>query len=583
MEQQADLNTYLKVLKRRKKQFILPALAVLLLGLIINFVLPSTYRSEATILVEAQEIPEEMVQSTVTGYVEERIQAITQIVLSRTNLLRIIERFDLYAKDRRSSTTEEIVSKMREDITMEPVQAEVANPQSGRTGMATIAFTLSYEGKEPRKVAQVANTLVSLLLEESARKREEKAQTTVTFLEDQLKELDREITSIEDDIAKFKDKHQLSMPELMELNLQMIHRLEDRIDQKQEEIKKLEDRRIYLEGQLATIEPVKHSLTMSGERTLTPEEELRQLRSQYLSLKSSKSEKHPDVIQMRKQLNALEKEVSTQNQLRDLHKDLDARESELAKLSKRYSDKHPDVIKTRKRVAELEETIEQLAARQEVLKEDMVEPDNPSYINLKTQIKSTEMEMRAARQELANMRAKHEQLLSRIEETPKVEQAYTELLRNYENAKAKYQETKSRLLSARESREMERSRMAQKLTLIDPPAEPEEPYKPNRVALLLIGAVMSMGFGVGSGSLAEFLDTSVHSAQGLAAVTSRPLLAAIPAIETKGDRRRRRLKRLAVLLGLVLAVALGLWLVHTLFRPLDVLWIQIVRKVQFML
>ena len=583
MEQHPDITTYFRILKRRKWLFILPIVGVMIVAAIVAFALPPVYRSEATLLVESQEIPEDIVQSSVTGYVEERIQAISQVVLSRPNLIELINRFNLYPGERKRRTTEEITTAMREDISISPVQTEVTDPKSGRTGTATIAFTLSYEGREPRKVAQVANTLVSLFLEESAKKREEKAQTTVRFLEEQLQDLNQEIDVIEENIAQFKDQHQLSLPELMQWNLQMIQRVEDRMDQTEEELNKLQDRKIYLRGQLATLEPYKNAVNAEGKLTASPQEQLKQLRNRYLTLKSSKSEKHPDVIQLRKQVEALEQQVSARHKLRNLHKDLESVSVELARLRKRYSEKHPDVIKAVKKKKELKEQIADLSVDQGVPNEEAVEPDSPAYINLQTQIESTQMEIQAARKDLQRMRSKYAELQRRIEKTPKVEQAYTELQRNYENAKAKYQETKSRLLSAREAQDLEQNQISQKLTLVDPPTVPEEPYKPNRMALLLVGAVLSLGCGVGSGSLGEFMDTSMHTPRDLSALTSRPLLAAIPNIQTHRERRRRRMKVLLTVLGVLAGTLVLLWLVHTFIRPLDVIWIQIMRKVQLLL
>ena len=151
MEQNADIRQYWEAVKRRKRHIFIPAVLVFLLSVVVAFVLPPVYKSSGTILIEAQEIPQDFVRSTVTGYVEERVQMITQLVLSRARLLEIINRFGLYEDLKGRSTTEEIVENMREDIQMEPIQAEVVNPQSGRPGSATIAFTLSYEGEDPNR------------------------------------------------------------------------------------------------------------------------------------------------------------------------------------------------------------------------------------------------------------------------------------------------------------------------------------------------------------------------------------------------------------------------------------------------
>ena len=134
MEQHTDLSIYLDVLKRRRWHFLLPALIVMVVSATVAMLLPSIFVAEATIQVEAQEIPENMVQSTVTGYVEERLQSVKQVVLSRSNLLTLIERYDLYPDKERVITKDELAKRFRDAITLEPVRTEVFNPRSGQRG-----------------------------------------------------------------------------------------------------------------------------------------------------------------------------------------------------------------------------------------------------------------------------------------------------------------------------------------------------------------------------------------------------------------------------------------------------------------
>lgn len=255
MQEQINISQYMRVIRRRKWYFIIPAVLVLGISVCVAMALPAVYKSEATILVERQMIPEELVQSTVSGYVEEHLQTIKQVILSRSNLLEIINRFDLHPEMRKSSPTEKLISKMREDISLEPLHAEVSNPQTGRQATATIAFTIVYEGNDPRTVAKVANTLASQLIEENSRQREHKAESTVKFLHDQLEQINQQLAATEEHIASFKNQHLHSLPELMQLNLQTLERFQERIDRKRDEINTLQDRKIYLEGQLAGLEP----------------------------------------------------------------------------------------------------------------------------------------------------------------------------------------------------------------------------------------------------------------------------------------------------------------------------------------
>jgi uncharacterized protein involved in exopolysaccharide biosynthesis len=578
MDETADIRQYWDVIKRRKLQILVPAVLVFCLCVVIAVVWPPVYKSSATILIEAQEIPQDFVRTTVTGYVEERLQMITQIVLSRNRLLEIINRLQLYEDLKGRFTTEEIIEEMREDIQMETIQAEVVNPQSGRPGSATVAFTLSYEGKNPRKVGEVANVLASLYLEENLKNREEKARTTFEFLETQLEALRSDIVRTEAQIAEFKDKHINELPELMQLNLQTMDRLQREIDAKEEQIKTLTNRKIYLEGQLAAIEPMMYTVSLEGKRLMTPKEEVQTLQSQYMSLRATLSDGHPDVVNLKKRLDAMETEVATREDLRERYRQLHNKETELALISKKFSDKHPDMIKLKKEVAKLKDEVQALSEKQTVLKASNEKPENPSYINLQTQIASTQLDVENARRELSLLKEKYEDYQRRVENTPQVEQQYRALERDYTNAQAKYQETMNRLLAAKEAKGLEESRMGEKFTLVDPAVMPEKPDRPNRLAILLIGLVLAAGAGIGVGSAAEYTDQSVYRADELAKVAGYPVLAMIPYLATPQDLVRQRLKRWAFAGGTVGIVIAGLAALHYFYRPLDILWIKLIRE-----
>jgi len=118
-----------------------------------------TYKSSATILIKEQDIPNELVRSTVTSFAAQRIQTISQSVMTRPNLMAIIEKYDLYVKERRKKTLEEVLQNMQDDISVDMVTADVVDPRTGRLGVATIAFTLSYEGASSASTQKVTGEL----------------------------------------------------------------------------------------------------------------------------------------------------------------------------------------------------------------------------------------------------------------------------------------------------------------------------------------------------------------------------------------------------------------------------------------
>jgi capsular polysaccharide biosynthesis protein len=329
----------------------------------------------------------------------------------------------------------------------------------------------------------------------------------------------------------------------MQLNLQTMERLQREIDSKEEQIKSLNNRRVYLEGQLALLEPIMYKVTTDGKRTLTPREELEVLRSQYLSQSTVLSEEHPDMISLKKKISALEGQVSTQTDIRQRQKDLYDKEGQLALLAKKYSDQHPDVVALRKEVTRLRKEVRDLSASKGVLKVDDATPENPAYISIKTSIISTRMEIETTYNELKLLRERYVDYQRRVENTPKVEQKYLDLQRDYTNAKQKYQDTMAKLLTAREAKGLEEGQLGEKFTILESAVVPTSPYKPNRLALILLGVVIGAGVGLGFGALAEYLDNSLHRSDELAEFTGQPVLAAIPYFETSEDHTKKRRRR----------------------------------------
>ncbi len=579
MQQSSDIAYYLEVLRRRKLQFLVPAAIVFSLVVILAFVLAPVYKSTATILIEDQEIPQDLVQTTVTGFVEERLQSISQVVLSHGNLLNIIKEFDLYPDLVGKYTTEEIIFKMREDIKLEPITAEVTNQYSGRPSSATVAFTLSYEGRHPQKVAQVANILTSLFLKENLKEREKKAKSTFDFLELQLAELRSEILELESKIAKFKENHVNELPELLVHNMNSMERLQREMDKVQEQIASLKNRKVYLQGQLASIDPNLRIISNEGKRFATSKEELERLRREYITLTSKYSELHPDVVALKRQISSLEKKVDTVGNLDGIQRQIKEKELELSVLSKKYSDKHPEVIMLKKQIDALNEQLEDESMQDHLFESAGSVPDNPGYIQIQTQIASTELEISEAERVYADLSHDYSGYQKRVVDTPQVEQGYKILLRDYDNAQRKYQETNSRLMSAREAKGLEQSQLAERFTLIDPPIVPEKPIRPNRIALVLVGFILALGIGVGVGTFLEFMDRSIRRSEELSDIVKLPILAVVPYWESATEAKAITHRKWLIILSVLSAGVLVLVGIHFLYMPLDIIAVKVIRKI----
>jgi uncharacterized protein involved in exopolysaccharide biosynthesis len=555
-------------LRRRALPMVIVSALVALVTLPLVFALPPVYRSTAKILVEDQDIPRDLVRSTITSFAEERIQVISQRLMTIGTLLPMVEKYDLYARERRYVSTEEILDRMRNDIRIETVSTE----RGGGQAAATIAFKLSYSNAAPDKAQKVASELVSLYLNENVRARTQRAGETTEFLSEEAARVGKDISELEAKLATFKRENAGRLPELLQFNMQLRDRAESELDEIVRRIQMLEDRKIYLASQLTVLRESTPA-PAAGDLTLDPEERLRALRNRYASAASIYSATHPDVVRMRREIDALEKSTGSKGQEVDAERLEEAR-NELKRLSGRYAANHPDVVRQRKLVASLE------AAQSGAKSPSSKKSSTGSYISLAVQIESATQEVQALRARHTEVRNRLAAYNANLRDTPGVEQIYRDLVRDYENATRKYNELRSKQMEARIALTLEKDRKAERFSLIEPPQYPEKPAEPNRKKLLAMAVIGSVGGGVGAGVLAESLNHSVTGPRALGALLDVPVMGVVPRVTNEMQRARRRRWLLIAAAGLVLALIAALIVTHFFIMPLDTLGYVLLRRLQ---
>ncbi|MCK4605147.1 MAG: lipopolysaccharide biosynthesis protein, partial [Deltaproteobacteria bacterium] len=421
---------------------------------------------------------------------EERIKTITEQILKRQTLEQIIKDFRLYPDRQANDPVENILSKMRKDISVEMVSAMVPTRRSERQVEVNVAFTVSYEGGDPEKVAQVANRLTSLFLEYNISLRENLARTTTKILEQQLEDYRDTTRLLDEKIARFKEEHLTELPELMRLNLEIERQIRRQIEGVEAKMLALEDRRVYLEGQLAMISP---NVLLMGGQVWEPRDRLKLLRSQAISLEASLSLKHPDVIKIRREIEELKKTVSVYDERRNLEEMLNDKEVQLENLRNHTTDKHPDMLRLKQEISDIKIALADSQADEAGSADPaFTGATNPAYINIHTQIKRTEIEMESLQTQRKELDVRWQQYVKRLEKMPQVEQDYQDLIRDYSSAQKKYNETFAKLMEARQAEGLEESQVGEKFTVVDPPHLPEKPVKPNRMAIVLIGFILGL-------------------------------------------------------------------------------------------
>ncbi|GAO34655.1 lipopolysaccharide biosynthesis protein [Sulfuricella sp. T08] len=576
-EQTTDLKDYLVAFRRRKKQILTATGILAVISVLVALLLPPVYRSSATILIEEQEIPVDMVRSTITSYADQRIQVISQHVMTRANMMQIVEKYNLYPRQRKRETTEEILDRMRKDIKLNMVSADVRDRRSGANTVATIAFTLGYDSETAAGAQKVVNELTTLYLNQNLKTRQQKTSETSTFLSEESARLSEHISEIEAKLAEFKEKNAGRLPELAGLNMQMRDRTDSEVMEVDRQLNVLDERKIYLEGQLSQLKPNSPMTSASGERILDSDERLKSLQAQYVSLSGIYSADHPDVIKMRREIDALKKETGGDGDMQEQAKQLTRMRSDLAMMREKYSDNHPDVVKLKKALAALEESHKKtLATSSDAPK--FRKPENPAYISMQTQLESTNSELKTLRTKRADLKAKMASYESRLEQAPQVEREYLDLSRDHENSIKRYQEFKAKLMEAEVAQQMEKDSKGERFSLIDPAQLPEKANSPNRPSILLIGMVLSLGGGFAYAGVLEGMDSSIKSSKVLAGLLNAPLLSVIPFMENSEDRSKKTKLKTSLVIGAIVGIALILLSIHFLWQPLDVLWYMIMRK-----
>jgi len=571
-----SLKDYIAAFHRRRKLILLTGLGLLSVSLNLAFLWPPTYKSMATILIEEQEIPSDLVRSTITSYADQRIETIKQQVMSRTTLWKVVEQFNLYQDQRKNSPAEEVVKSFVKDIEVEVISADVVDKRTQHPTKATIAFTVTYQSRSPETAQKVANELTSLFLGENLKSRERQAQEATSFLQQEAENLARHISEIDEKIAAFKQRANGALPELMALNQQLMNQAERELMDVDQQIRSLEERKTYLEGELATIKPNTPILSVTGERILDSAERLRARRAEYAGASANLSADHPDMIKMKQEIEALEKETGQLPDAEEVSKRLIDARTALAAGLERLGNEHPDVLQARRTISALEQEAHRLrAVPSKVLTQ---RPENPAYINLQAQLNSSTSSLEALRKTRLEIKRRLREYATRLEKGPEIEPEYLVLTRDRDTSGQKYQDIRSRLLEAKVAEGLEVQRKGERFSLIDPPSLPEKPYKPNRLAIVLLGFILAVGGGVGLGAAAESLDHSIRTPDQLVALTQHFPLAVIPFMPNEEDVSQARLRRRVLQTAGIGVFAMVLLLLHVFVVPLDVLWFTALRR-----
>lgn len=522
-EADLTLRDYFAILKRRYLYLIIPFVIVLSVSVGVSLFMPPVYQSTGTIMVESQQIPDNFVQSTVTSYADERIGVITQRVMIRENLLRIIDKFELFGEDRRSVPASQLVEQMRAMIGVEIISADVQGQRNN--GRTAIAFRISMEHENPSLAYSVANEFVTLFLDENLRNRISRASETTDFLDNETLKLKNELEAIENQVADFKQQNSASLPEHLDLRINQRERAVRAAEDIDLNIKTLESQKALLEIDLSSV--AYNSSDGQGSISVNPEQELAKL------------------------------------------------EAQLLERSTIYGASHPDIVSLNRKIAQLRTTIangEGTEVSEEIF-------SDPVSAKIQARIDAIDDTIATQRAMQTDIEGNIQELEETIIQTPQVERGLRALTRGYENALEQYESIKAKAMDAQLSESLEEEKKAERFLVLEPPVLAEEPIRPNRQKILLLGIFLAAASGVGAIFLIEMIDGSIYGMARLTEAVQQSPLANIPYIETWEETAKTK-NRVKVVAGFSAAsVVCALVIVHFLYMPLDMFFFKVWTRI----
>jgi len=451
--------------------------------------MPVKYRSETVILVEQQKVPEKYVEVDLP---QQRLQSITQQILSRTRLLAIAQNYRLYANEGQRDP-DALVGRMRKDITIELEKAS----QNQLT-----SFKVAYSASTPRLAQQITGELTALFIEDSERNRQKDSENITAFLANELQAAGADLAQQEQRLRDFKTKYLGELPEQLQGNLQILAGLQSRLQAESEALNQAEQHKLYLESLLGQHKSLRGGAAEGDSSPTLPalEQQLAKMKNQLNDLSARYTPEHPDIVRLKEQIAATEK--------------LQEKIEQEAKSGKRTDSSLPAA------------TAAEIQAMSPIMQ-------------IESQIKANQLEIAHRKQEVKNVESEIRQYEGRLNLTPVREQQLAAVTRDYQQSRANYES----LLAKRQQSEMATSLVKQQqgeqFRVLDPPNLPLRPYFPDRFKFSLAGLGVGTCLALALLGLLEVSDARIYREEDLRDLTSAPVLAGIPALSTPAERRNQ--------------------------------------------
>jgi len=496
-------------------------------ALVVSAWLPNVYRAETLIQVVPQRVPDSYVRSTVTLKTEDRLEALSAQVMSRTELERLINEFGLYPRERQRYPMQDVVDRMRANIAKQMVRAAPDRPVD--------SFYLRYTYSDAVTTAKVTERLALLFIDQNARERGVLAKATDNFLQSQLDDARKRLEEQERKLEVFREHNAGRLPTQLDFNMQAIQNAQLQLQQLTE------------------------SLARDRDRRLTTEQLLKEAQAEQVVSAPIAVPANTDPAA------AVAAGVTVRRQL-------ELAKADLARLELSRTPEHPDIKRATRVIKDLEQKAAAEQAAVDSGKTPQITVFSPQDQLIRERIRQMRAEIESLDRQIAFKEAQEARLRgtvgeyqNRIESIPGLESEWVALSRDYDTQQAAYKQLLAKSEDSKVAVDLEDRQIGEQFRVLDPARIPERPISPVRLQINAIGAAIGLVLGLLIVGLLEFLDSSFRSETDFSGVIDVPILAQIPLVVTQEDldkKRHRRLVYSTVVVMLCVAAGIGMWTLH---------------------
>jgi uncharacterized protein involved in exopolysaccharide biosynthesis len=516
-----DFRFYLALFRRRLHWFLIVAVLVAAGGIVLARLLPTVYEASAKLVVESEQIPDAMAASTVEVQATEQLQIIQQRILTRDTLVEMANRLQIYApvagQTAQPLDADEIVEDLRSRISI----VTTGGTQARGPVQATLV-DVSFEAPTAAMAAAVTNEVVTLILRADVEMRTGSARDTLDFFEQEVARLDTELAERGAAILAFKEANQAALPDSIEFRRGQQAAAQERLLEIQRAEDELRDRRDRL---------VRVHEATGGTADTTP----------------------------------VQQQTPEQRQLNDLRNQMTALLAVLAPTN-------PRIKLLESQIAALETIVAQQGAA------GGVDAQGRELTAFEVQLADVDGQLAYIEQQRSQVMAEMQALQASIDATPGNAIALDALQRDYDNARVQYDQAVANKARAETGDTIEALSKGQRISVIEQAVAPREPARPNRPLIAAGGVGGGIFLGLAIVALLEFLNRGIRRPEDLTAALGITPFATLPYFDTVAERRWLRLRQVATVIAVLLALGLVAWAVNRYYMPLDLLLDRLIGR-----